>query len=430
MSVATTARRLRARFALLIIVPFVIGCAGTLALPPAPGPAEIPELQAALDRDPTSLPLRVRLAEAYRLAGQPDAALIVLEPVSSEPGSAFQLGLVYEDLDRAADARRLYQTFIETGRSGALKEQARMRLAALERNELEEAIRNALARERELAATDPAPNTVGIFPFLAVTDDPGLKPLGTALAELLTTDLSQTDRLTVVERTQVSALLRELELAESGRVDPATASRTGRLLGAANLVQGRLEAGGSDISVQVAVVKVPSADAPATPVMDRGSLARLFEMEKQLALSLYEQLGIELTPAERDRVMRQPTSNVQALLSFGFGLEAADAGLHNEAATHFVQALTLDPGFDLARTHWTRADQALRAGTTSAAQLGRLSLAEADAVGNWQTRFEPVESLIRNPAVRDAVSEVLGTEGTVRRGTVTIIISAPSTRGN
>jgi TolB-like protein len=281
----------------------------------------------------------------------------------------------------------------------------------------------------ELANTAPTPNTVGVFPFLAVTDDPEMKALGTALAELLTTDLSQTDRLTVVERAQVQALLTEMSLGESGRVDPATASRSGRLLGAANLVQGRVETTGSDLSVQAMVVNVPGGQGATSPVREDDALSRIFDMEKRLALALYERMGIQLTQAERDRVTRTTTTNVQALLAFGFGLEAADAGRDIEAATHFVRALNLDPAFDLARTQWSKADQSIRAAGTSTNLLGRLGLAEAGSVSDWRTRFDAVEALMADPATRDPAAEVLGTEGSVRRGTAEIVIRRP-TGGN
>jgi TolB-like protein len=411
---------------LAVMLMVQVGCGAMMAPPAAPTPAEIPSLQAELERQPGSLAVRMRLAEAYRLAEQGEAALVLLEPVVGErPEAALALGLAYESLDRVADARRAYADYVERGRDGSLKVRVRERLALLERQELEEAVRSALAREGELANTAPTPNTVGVFPFLAVTDDPEMKPLGTALAELLTTDLSQTDRLTVVERAQVQALLTELSLGESGRVDPATAARSGRLLGAANLVQGRVEPSGSDLSVQAVVVSVPGGRDVPSPVRETDALARIFDMEKRLALALYEQMGIQLTQAERERVTRQNTTNVQALLAFGFGLEAADAGQDVEAATHFVRALNLDPGFDLARAHWTKADQSIRAAGTSANTLGRLGLAEAGSVSDWRTRFEAVEALMANPAARDPAAEVLGAEGPGRRGTAEVVIRRP-----
>jgi TolB-like protein len=429
---AAGANRLHPAILILLAASLSVqaGCGALMAPPAAPTPAEIPSLQAELERQPGSLAVRVRLAEAYRLTGQGAAALVLLEPaVGERPEAALALGLAYESLDRFADARRAYADYVARGRDGSLKARVRDRLALLERRELEEAVRNALAREGELANTAPTPNTVGVFPFLAVTDDPEMKALGTALAELLTTDLSQTDRLTVVERAQVQALLTEMSLGESGRVDPATASRSGRLLGAANLVQGRVETTGSDLSVQAMVVNVPGGQGATSPVREDDALSRIFDMEKRLALALYERMGIQLTQAERDRVTRTTTTNVQALLAFGFGLEAADAGRDIEAATHFVRALNLDPAFDLARTQWSKADQSIRAAGTSTNLLGRLGLAEAGSVSDWRTRFDAVEALMADPATRDPAAEVLGTEGSVRRGTAEIVIRRP-TGGN
>jgi hypothetical protein len=87
--------------------------------------------------------------------------------------------------------------------------------------------------------------------------------------------------------------------------------------------------------------------------------------------------------------------------------------------------LNLDPGFDLARAHWTKADQSIRAAGTSANTLGRLGLAEAGSVSDWRTRFEAVEALMANPAARDPAAEVLGAEGPGRRGTAEVVIRRP-----
>lgn len=56
--------------------------------------------------------------------------------------------------------------------------------------------------------------------------------LGAAAADELTTQLLQTGKFTVIERTQIAALLDEQDLGASGRVDAATAAKIGQLLGA------------------------------------------------------------------------------------------------------------------------------------------------------------------------------------------------------
>jgi tetratricopeptide (TPR) repeat protein len=423
---------LRHRILLLALVGAVAApaCApATARVPQAPTPAEIPALQAAFTQDSTNIAVRFRLAEAYRRAGQPAAARLLLEPaLATEPAAALYLGLVHEDLDQPGEARRLYQDYLARGRSTELIERVRDRLALLERLELFGAVRAALARERELAATAPTVGTIGVFPFLTVTDEPELRPLGTALAELLTTDLAQTDRLTVLERAQVQHLLDEIRLGESDRVDPATAARSGRILGAGNLLQGRVEGGAGEIALQAAVVRVAGDAMAGGPLRERDALARIFELEKRLALAVYEELGIQLTPAERERVTRQRTSNVQALLAFGYGLEAQDAGRYAEAAGHFVRALQFDAAFDLARSRYEEAVAFTRAEAANPSLLGRLGVLETGMVlewQRWQQMFAPIEAAVPNPAVRDAAAEALGVEGPGRQGRAELVIRRP-----
>jgi TolB-like protein len=412
---------------------------GSCAVPPrepslAATPEQIPALQAALAKDPNNVAIRIRLAEAQRRAGQPNAAATLLEPVAaSSPIAAFYLGLVREDQGRAADARQLYEGYLARAASGELRDRVRDRLSVLGRLELQQAVRSALARERELASRQPEARIVGVFPFLTTMSDPQLHPLGTAFAEILTSDLAQTERLHVVERARVQQLLDEIKLAEARRVDPATAVRSGRLLGAGTIVQGRIEGAPNALAFQAAVVRVQTNASAGNPLRERDALARLFDVEKKLALGIYDRMGIQLTAAERDRVTHQATRNVQALLELGFGLEAQDAGHFSEAAAHFTRAAELDPGFALARQRATEAAIQVRADAFSTASLGQLALADVGgmgATGGGVTRrvdlFAPIERLVPDPSVRDPSAEALGGEGFGRHATAEIVIKRPT----
>jgi tetratricopeptide (TPR) repeat protein len=410
----------------LVLVAVGVPTACTHAVPaPAPTPSEIPQLEAALARDAEDVDTRFRLAEAHRRDGRPDGAAALLEPVvAREPAAAFFLALAREDQQQYPEARRLYQDYLARGESSELRQQVRHRLALLERLELQHAVRAALAREQELAQTAPAPLTVGVFPFLLVSDNPELSPLGTAMAELLTTDLAQTSRLTVLERAQVQLLLDEVRLGESGRVDPATAARGGRLLGAGTIVQGRVEGSATDLTLQAAVLRVPTDTLARDPLRERDALDRIFELEKRVALGIYDRLGIQLTPAERQRVLRQPTSNLQALLALGAGLESQDAGRYGEARDHFARALRLDPGFELARARFRQADAQARAAAVPTGTLAEIGLGEAAGVRRRRL-LDTMELLVPDPGGRDPFLEAIGAEGTVRHGTAQIVIRRP-----
>ncbi|MCU0636078.1 MAG: hypothetical protein MUE41_14500 [Gemmatimonadaceae bacterium] len=63
-------------------------------------------------------------------------------------------------------------------------------------------------------------------------------PLSKGMADMLITELSSNDKLRVVERDRLQAILDELKLAESDKVDRSTAVRIGRLLNARHLLTG------------------------------------------------------------------------------------------------------------------------------------------------------------------------------------------------
>lgn len=403
------------------------GCAAR-----GPGPADIPTLEARLRADSSSTDARVQLAAAFASAGEAARAIPLLEPVvradSSNAAAALYLGLGYEAADRNAEARRLYERFIDEPVPASLRERISERLDLVARRELRDAVRASLAREAALANVDPEARTVGVFPFLTAGDTL-LRPLGRALAELLTTDLGQTTRLRVVERARVQMLLDEMALGSSRYADPATAARTGHIVGAASLVQGRVEGSEADLAMQAVVVATTRPDTTAEALREQGPINDLFDMEKQIAFSVYDRLGIQLTAAERERVNRRQTENVQALLAFGYGLEARDAGRFRAAADYFRRASELDPGFELATDQLSLSIRLDIASTITTLQIAQQAATELDfGMSPFQREmlgFDVLERMIPTPLVRDPSVEVVGAEGVGRGTVIDIVIRRP-----
>jgi tetratricopeptide (TPR) repeat protein len=417
-------------------------CAGTLAAVLAacatvpagapPGPERLSALEARVAAVPGDADARIELASAYRTAGRAaDAAAAVRPVVDADPRNAaaiFQLALAEEAQGRWTEARTAYRRYLALGASPRLDRQARGRLVLLERRELQDAVRSALAQEEALRDRDPEPGTIGVFPFLVAAQNPQLRGLGVALAVMLSTDLAQTDRLRVLDRAQVQFLLDELALGQSDRVDPTTAARTGRILGAGRIVQGRVDGDPGVLRLQALTVPIATAALPTRPVEQAGAIATLFEMQKEMALALYEAMGVQLTAAERERVLMRPTQNVQALLAFGFGIEAADAGRFAEAQGHFEAALRLDPSFTLAQAERDRVRDLVEATDQSALALDRLAFLELGPgrpFDRTRDRFADIELIVPTPEKRDPVVEVIGVEGLDRRAIVEIIIRRP-----
>jgi len=349
----------------------VAGCAlggGGLSVP---APEEIPGLEARMTSDPDDLESGLRLAAAYRGVERFDDGFALIARLSErypdDLGVLVLTGLLAEDTGDFTAARAAYMTVLERDPGQALREQIGHRLPIVRRAELRADVVTALAREAELAQSSPDPATVGIFPFAYEGGDPIWEPLALALPDMLATDLGVTGRLRIVERVSVQALLAELALGESGRVVPASAARGGRLLGAGHVVQGRFRIdGGERIEVDLAVVEVLAPGAEQVdPVAAQDLIARLFDLEKQLAFDIHSELGIQLTPAERERINERQTESVEALLAYGRGLQAVDLGDFTLAEQSFAEAEELDPQFTLAETQLAEV-QAVSAATAVA----------------------------------------------------------------
>lgn len=235
--------------------------------------------------------------------------------------------------------------------------------------------RAAIAGERAInAATFPA-QSVAVAPMNVSVRDTSLAVLGVGLADLLITDLARARQLVVVERERMDAIIRELQLAAAGRVDSVTAPRVGKLVRARRIVVGnivQLPNGQLQLSTRIADTQT-SAVSPATE--NTAALDGIFDAEKALVFGLLNQMGVNLTPAERAQIEARPTRNISALLAYSRGVRADAQGDFAGAAGHYRNAASIDPGFGASRTRAAEADARATASvsTVSAEAGNRLS---------------------------------------------------------
>lgn len=220
----------------------------------------------------------------------------------------------------------------------------------------------------------PAPGTthvVGVLPPQVEPRDTLLAPLAFAMADLLATDLSRSRQLTLVERSRLGAILRELALSTSGVVDSATAPRAGRLLQARTLVTGGLARREGDEIVFDARLTDAASGQVTRGFSGRAPLASVLDAEKALAFRLFDHLGVQLTPRERALVEERPTRHLAALVAFGQGVRAEVNGQYAAAGRAFTRAAAIDPDF---REAAARADAARRqAGRATGTTLDRIN---------------------------------------------------------
>jgi TolB-like protein len=405
----------------VLALGFVLSaCTAAYQPPPAPTAAEIPQLEAQLALHPADARVIGALALSYRSASRLEDARDLLQrsPAPGDPNLSLLLGLTYEDLGQYSDADEIYRTLLRTGVSRQLRSRVAGRQQLVQREAWRQMAREALEREQELSGRAAEPAQVAVFPFRMVAADEALRPLARALADMLVTDLSQTDRLRILERAQVQMLIDEMRLAEEGLVDPNTAARSGQMLGAGRIVQGLISGSEEALELEAAVVSVERGVAAGIrPIAERDHLRELFQMQKRLALQIYSSLGIQLSPAEEERVTRQRTSNLQALLAYGFGLESEDGGDLSGAAAWYSRAVGLDRNFEPAVVRLEAVQSALDASETPTQQVARASYQDLlDPFAN----LAAMDDLLPTPRSRSPASEVLGQDGLLGSGVILI----------
>ena len=345
---------------------------------------------------------RFRLASELAAAGRCDTAGVVVaaaQPLApTDVRGPLVLGACQEQAGRFDDAIAIYNTFAaeHPGARGVAALRAKAQLAL--RRAAEQTARQALAREAELAQQPPQAATVAVLP-LVIAGDSSVQPLSRGLAELITTDLAHIRSLRLLERLQIGTLLDELKAGQSERADPATAARVGRLLRAERMVQGTATIPRSEAATMQLSATVVTGAGVVRPVGQvTGPFRQLLALEKQVVFDLAGQLGIALTEAERQEILRQGPKSLAAFLAYSRALEDLDRGDYGAAARHFGAAAHADPSFQAARQGQETA-AAMPAGQESGSG-GIVTLAEAGLLAT--TTLDVV------PATGDVIAQAGG----------------------
>jgi TolB-like protein len=436
-----------------VLLLALAGCAGGGALRVGDiTPESIPALEQARDQRPGDAAALARLGVAYFKADRfADARQALDSAAARDPRdgiAAIYLGMATEALGDFPAARAAYQHCMDVARGGDLRETARRRLQLVGRHELEFQARQALAEEAGLSRMPPLPNTIAVMPFGYSGTDPQIQPLTRGFAQLVVTDLAKSRQVQVLERERMQAIVDEMHLADSGRADPQAALRSGRLLRAARVVQGSLAPQGGNLRVDAAVVDVASAGVSASAGAS-DALERLFDLEKQLVFSIFNNLGIQLSDQERAAVEQRPTQNVQAFLAYSRGLEAEDNGDYAAAREAYGEAAGLDPSFRAAAQGASSAADLSIAAQQTTAQVeavvvqnqgaespgGVTDDAKRDALQQATNNVAPTLTVQVNSELqqqsqapnRQAQAETTNTQGPVAlpTGTVVIVIRRP-----
>jgi TolB-like protein len=206
---------------------------------------------------------------------------------------------------------------------------------------------------------------VAVLPFANAVPSPSSSPaapaapaapapaagFNRAIVAMIAVDLARVPGLTVLEREKVELLTQELRLSASALVDPATAARPGRLLGAGTVVGGEVlnapgptGPGSGRYRLSTAVGDVSRGRLLGQAEIE-GLQSEFFVLQKRIVHGILDLLDVPNRPAAVDVVH---TRSWEAYARFARGLQLLSEDKFTEAREAFVAALGFDPAFALA----------------------------------------------------------------------------------
>jgi tetratricopeptide (TPR) repeat protein len=306
---------------------------------------EYNQIIASKPNDPIAL---TGIGISYYAKGDFNQAVAYLQKAkSADPqhiDSYIYLGMAYEQQGKYQDALTEYNKCIALKPDSSIVKKLEKRRTFLSREIDKEYIKKAITNEIALSQNINAipDNTVAVTDFSNTGQIRELDLLGKGLAGMLITDLSKAKAVTVVERAKIQFLFDEMKLEG---VDANTAARPGFLLGANKIVTGSflsLDSKSIDIVSSLTMTKTKTSKSSKSV---SGNMGKLFELEKELALGILEDMGIILTEAEKNAIMKIPTESFEAFMAYSRGLNYMDKGMYKEASQEFQKAISIDSQF-------------------------------------------------------------------------------------
>ncbi len=211
-----------------------------------------------------------------------------------------------------------------------------------------------------LAHAGEARLPVAILSFENHSGDPASDPFRLGLRDMLTTDLSRLPSLQIVERGRLEEVIKELSLAEGKFIDPATAAKLGKGVGAKALIAGSFILTKDKARIDLRMVESETGTVLLAESAE-GPKDDFFAIEKELAEKAIARLSPQpLGRAELTAVRAPHTQDFEAFKLYSESIAALEAGDPARAKQGLEAAIRRDAGFKLAQDGLGRIEAALR----------------------------------------------------------------------
>jgi eukaryotic-like serine/threonine-protein kinase len=208
--------------------------------------------------------------------------------------------------------------------------------------------------------TASAPISLAILPFRNASGDPTMDWLGSSLAEMLSTDVGQSERLHAVSQDRLHQLFSDLHIAPNSSLEPTTLRRVAEFTSADTLVSGQYVKFGEKVRIDATLqdlkhdrsvpIKIEGVDERDIP----GAVDRLAATIRQ-NLAFSSDAVHELKASSFQPSSRSPA----ALRDYSEGIQLLRNGKTLDAVKAFDSATKDDPEFALAYSRLADADSDL-----------------------------------------------------------------------
>ena len=155
--------------------------------------------------------------------------------------------------------------------------------------------------------------TVAVLPFRDLSG--GKASVGEAIRETVTSDLKTLGGVRVVERAQLDRVLGEQHL-QATDVDPATAARVGKLLGATLIAVGAYQQSASDVRLTARFVQVETGEIVGTAKVD-GRASDFLRVQDKVTAELLRSAGMAQHIKKITERARAPIKSMHTLELYG-----------------------------------------------------------------------------------------------------------------
>lgn len=203
----------------------------------------------------------------------------------------------------------------------------------------------SLALMTVLAASEKP--VVSVLYFENQSNDAELGFVSKGLTDMLITDLVAFDGVTVVERTRLEEVLKELDFQQTKYVDKKTAAKLGQVLNANYLVYGTLTLAGEKLLLDARLVNAKDGSVVAA-AREQDQRDNVFDMEQRLANDLVAKIDAKLT-ADTSARRKVRVKDLATVVAYGKALDLSDQGKLDEAQAAIREVVSKSPTFLLAR---------------------------------------------------------------------------------